>query len=65
MIDLPAPELQIDFSRSLKTIRRQLLQPALLTTVRNGCFRESGGEPASSGVPGPEPLTDRLCGSPS
>ncbi len=40
MIDLPAPELQIDFSRSLKTIRSQLLQQALLATVRNASLQE-------------------------
>ena len=40
MIDLPAPELQIDFSRSLKTIRSQLLQQALLSTVRNASLQQ-------------------------
>ncbi len=40
MIDLPAPELQIDFSRSLKTIRSQLLQQALLSTVRYSSLQE-------------------------
>ncbi len=40
MINLPAPELQIDFSRSLKTIRSQLLQQALLSTVRNSSLQE-------------------------
>ena len=40
MIDLPAPELQIDFSRSLKTIRTHLLQQALLSTVRNASLQQ-------------------------
>ena len=40
MIDLPAPELQIDFSRSLKAIRSQLLQQALLATVREAPLHE-------------------------
>ncbi len=44
MIDLPAPELQIDFSRSLKTIRSQLLQQALLSTVRNASLQEIEAE---------------------
>ena len=40
MIDLPAPELQIDFSRSLKAIRSQLLQQALLATVRDASLED-------------------------
>ncbi len=44
MIDLPAPELQIDFSRSLKAIRSQLLQQALLATVRDASLEEIDGQ---------------------
>ncbi len=40
MIELPAPELQIDFSRALKTIRGQLLQQALLATVRDASLEQ-------------------------
>ncbi len=44
MIDLPPPELQIDFSRLLKTIRSQLLQQALLATVREASLHEIDAE---------------------
>ena len=40
MINLPAPDLQIDFSKSLKTIRNEFLQQALMTTVRNSSLHE-------------------------
>jgi len=40
MINLSVPELQIDFSKSLKAIRNELLQQALLTTVRDSSLQE-------------------------
>lgn len=40
MINLPMPDLQIDFSKSLKTIRNEFLQQALMTTVRNSSLQE-------------------------
>lgn len=40
MINISVPELQIDFSKSLKTIRNELLQQALLETVRNSSLQE-------------------------
>ena len=44
MIYLPAPELQIDFSKSLKAIRSELLQQALLTSVRDASLQEIDAE---------------------
>ncbi|MCY4488819.1 MAG: XcyI family restriction endonuclease [Deltaproteobacteria bacterium] len=44
MIELPAPELQIDFARSLKAIRSQLLQEALLATVQEVSLHEIDAE---------------------
>lgn len=39
-INLPLPELQIDFSKSLKSIRQEYLQDALLSTVRESSLHE-------------------------
>ena len=39
-IILPLPELQIDFSKSLKSIRNEYLQQALLATVRDSSLQE-------------------------
>ena len=41
MISLPMPDLQIDFSKSLKTIRNEFLQQALMATVRDSSLQEN------------------------